>query len=178
MSLAEGQLPPGEREAFDRWLGDDRNAAAFQAVVRTWKVADGAARLPEAIAMRSAALESYRNANRRRWTRRIGARSWWAGGIAAALVLAVTSLFMLGDSTRPYQTEVGERRVALLDDQSRLSLDADRLVEVAMSDRQRELTLVRGRAKFDVAEDPLPPFPVLPDDKMVDRKDVVSGKSV
>src|SRR3546814_19520630 len=74
---------------------------------------------------------------------------------------------MLGDSTRPYQTEVGERRVALLDDQSRLSLDADSLVEVDMSDRQRELTLVRGRAKFDVAKDPLRPFTVVAGDKMV-----------
>src|SRR5690606_7932411 len=92
MSLAEGQLPPGEREAFDRWLGDDRNAAAFQAVVRTWKTADGAGRLPEAIGMRSAALESYRNVNRRRWTRRLGPRSYWGGGIAAALVLTVTTL--------------------------------------------------------------------------------------
>lgn len=167
MSLAEGQLPPGEREAFDRWLEDDRNAAAFQAVVRTWKTADSAACLPEAIAMRSAALESYRTVNRQRWTRRLGARSWWAGGIAATLVLAVTTLFMLSDSTRPYQTEVGERRVALLDDQSRLSLDADSLVEVDMSDQQRELTLVRGRAKFDVAKDPLRPFTVVAGDKMV-----------
>jgi len=167
MSLAEGELPPGEREAFDRWLEDERNAAAFQAVVRTWKTADSAARLPEAIAMRSAALESYRNANRRRWTRRLGPRSWWAGGIAAALVLAVTSLFMLGDSTRPYQTEIGERRVAVLDDKSRLSLDADSLVEVDMSGQQRELTLVRGRAKFDVAKDPLRPFTVVAGDKMV-----------
>src|SRR3546814_17850547 len=107
MSLAEGQLPPGEREAFDRWLGDDRNAAAFQAVVRTWKVADGAARLPEAIAMRSAALESYRTSNRRLRTRRIGARTWWAGGTATALVLAVPSLFMLADSPRPYQPQCG-----------------------------------------------------------------------
>src|SRR3546814_18739257 len=74
---------------------------------------------------------------------------------------------MLGDSTRPYQTEVGERRVALLDDQSRLSLDADSLVEVDMSDRQRELTLVRGRAKFDVAKDPLRTFTVVAGDKMV-----------
>src|SRR3546814_4307785 len=81
MSLAEGQLPPGEREAFERWLGDDRNAAAFQAVVRTWKVADGADRIPEAIAMRSAATEIYGNANRRRWTRSIGAPSWWDGQI-------------------------------------------------------------------------------------------------
>lgn len=167
MSLAEGPLSPGEREAFDRWLEDDRNAAAFQAVVRTWKTADSAAGLPEAIGMRSAALESYRGANRRRWTRRFAARHYWAGGIAAALLLAITSLFWLGDSARPYQTEVGERRVALLDDKSKLSLDADSLVEVDMSGKQRELTLVRGRAKFDVAKDPLRPFTVVAGDKIV-----------
>src|SRR3546814_8556328 len=117
--------------------------------------------------MRSAALESYRNANRRRWTRRIGARSWWAGGIASALVLAVTSLFMLDDSTRPYQTEVGERRVALLDDQSRLSLDANSLVAVDMSERPRELPLLPGLTTFDVAKDPLRSFTVLTGDSQV-----------
>ncbi len=172
ISLAEGELPPGEREAFDRWMQDDRNAAAFQAVVRTWETADSAAHLPEAIGMRSAALESYRTVHRRRWARRPatrfgGARSWWAGGIAAALLLAVATPFMLGDSARPYRTEVGERRVALLDDRSRLSLDADSLVEVDMTDKQRELTLVRGRARFDVAKDPLRPFTVVVGDKMV-----------
>jgi hypothetical protein len=38
---------------------------------------------------------------------------------------------------------------------------------VRMSGKQRELTLVRGRAKFDVAKDPLRPFTVVAGDKIV-----------
>lgn len=167
LSLATGDLPADERDAFDDWIADVANATAFENVARVWQAVEGAAGSPELIRIRGAAIENYRRANRQRWTRRISAPWYWSAGIAAAIILAIVSLTMLRDPIQLYETRIGERRIAILDDQSRLSLDADSRVEVGLSDDRRALTLVRGRAKFDVAKDSLRPFTVVAGDKMV-----------
>lgn len=167
LELATGDLPIHARDAFEQWIADAENADAFEHVARVWQTAEGAAGSPELIRLRSAAIENYRRANQRRWTRRISSGWYWSASIAAAIVLAVLSLTLLYDPVQLYETKVGERRVAILDDQSRLSLDADSRVEVGLSDDRRAITLVRGRAKFDVAKDSLRPFTVVVGDKMV-----------
>ncbi|RHW18405.1 DUF4880 domain-containing protein [Sphingomonas gilva] len=167
LSLAEGELPPGEREAFDRWFADPANASAFEDAARVWNAAGGAADMPELIGMRGAALASYRRASGRRWTVQSGGPWRWALAVAAVLVLAIVSFTLLHDPRRHYETRVGERRVAILDDRSRLTLDADSRVDVGLGEDRRELVLVRGRARFDVAKDPLRPFTVAAGDKLV-----------
>lgn len=167
LGLAEGELPPGEREAFDRWFADPANARAFEDAARVWNAAGGAAEAPEVIGMRGTALASYRRASRRRWA--VGpAGPWrWALAVAAVLVLAIASFALLHDPRQHYETRVGERQIAILDDRSRLTLDADSRVDVGLNDDRRELVLVRGRARFDVAKDPLRPFTVAAGDKLV-----------
>ncbi|WP_225941087.1 FecR family protein [Sphingopyxis sp. OAS728] len=59
-----------------------------------------------------------------------------------------------------YATAVGERRTVRLDDGSSVSLDAASRMLVSFTDERRAVTLERGRAKFDVAKDPLRPFTV------------------
>ncbi|MDB5575403.1 MAG: anti-FecI sigma factor FecR [Bradyrhizobium sp.] len=167
LSLAEGELPRHERDAFDLWLGDPENATAFDDAARVWNAAEGAADRPELIHMRRAALESYQRANQRRWATRISAKWYWGSGIAAVFVLALLSTVLLREPLHVYQTGIGERRIAMLDDGSKLSLDADTEVDVRLRKDRRELVLVHGRAKFDVAKDPLRPFTVTAGDRMV-----------
>src|SRR3546814_14300232 len=66
-----------------------------------------------------------------------------------------------------YRTVLGERRVVTLADGSTVSLDAASEVRVAYSERARELALVRGQARFDVAHDPRRPFAVQARDQRV-----------
>src|SRR3546814_19485198 len=66
-----------------------------------------------------------------------------------------------------YATHIGERQLAVLDDGSRVSLDAVTKVKVRMKDEARQVELLEGRAKFDVAKDPLRPFTVAAGDKLV-----------
>lgn len=167
LSLAEGELPADEREAFDAWIIHPDNARAFEEAARVWNGSDGAAELPELIHMRSAALESFRRANQQRWTKRVPTRWYWASGIAAMFLIAIISAAMLYAPTQVFETGVGERRIAMLDDGSKLSLDAATEVEVRFSHGRRDLVLAHGRAKFDVAKDPLRPFSVTAGDKMV-----------
>jgi transmembrane sensor len=66
-----------------------------------------------------------------------------------------------------YKTLIGERRDVVLSDGSRLALDSDTVVEVKYAGGQRRLWLQQGRAKFNVAKDPLHPFSVTAGEKTV-----------
>ncbi|MCW3837229.1 FecR family protein [Sphingomonas canadensis] len=60
----------------------------------------------------------------------------------------------------PQETRVGEIRTVKLADGSTVTLDTDSAIEVRLSGDLRQVRLVRGRARFDVAHDPARPFRV------------------
>jgi transmembrane sensor len=163
LALAEAELPPPVRAAFDRWIADPDNERAFAEAAAAWQLIDLAAGTPDLVGMRRAALRDFALASGP-WYRRVPA---WAGAIAAVLLVAILSVAILYRPVQVYQTGIGERRIAMLDDGSKLSLDADTEVDVRLSRGRRDLTLLRGRAKFDVAHDPLRPFAVAAGDKIV-----------
>lgn len=169
LRLADGSLPPAARAAFDEWLAaDTENARAFDDAVRTWQALEDARLSPELIAMRRGALESFRQGHASRWNRRSARHRtrWMAVAASLALVAIMAGLWMRFVPQR-YETGLGERRVVALKDGSRVSLDAQSRVDVRYSGGRRELWLRHGRAKFQVAKDPLRPFSVSAADKIV-----------
>ncbi len=95
---------------------------------------------------------------------------WWRAAFALAACFALVligSFFLLRDTAQLYETGIGERRIVRLEDGSRLSLDAATRIEVAYGGERRTLRLLSGRAKFDVAHDPLRPFSVAAGDRLV-----------
>ncbi len=162
--LAQGQMTPEEHDALDAWLAADPvNRTHLDRAVATWHGVEGFAGAPEIVAMRGQALESARRAHRMQWARAFLSSREWMGVAAAALLLIVVGLGVgLSTSLMPqtYQTGIGERRVVVLEDGSRISLDAASEVKVRYTGDQRRLWLERGRAKFDVAKNPLRPFSV------------------
>jgi transmembrane sensor len=169
LRLAEGELSAEERLRFDAWLdADPANREAFDDAVLVWRGLEAAAASPDLIAIRRAALDSFQRANRERWTRRLSHHWRPAAALAACLAMAVVfAAAWLQLAPKVYETGVGERRVAVLADGSKLSLDAATRVEVRYLRGRRELRLKQGRAKFDVAKDPLRPFSVAAGDKLV-----------
>jgi transmembrane sensor len=168
LRLFQAPLSPAEQKEFDAWIASPKNIHAFEDAIAIWQSAEAVAEKPEFLHIRAEALESYRRANSRRWSRPL-LSNWYvrAGMAAAILLLVMTGWIMLRDPMQLYQTGVGERRIAMLTDGSRLSLDADTKVEVRLRDDGRELRLLSGRAKFDVAHDALRPFRVIAGNKMV-----------
>lgn len=175
MSLAEGPLTASERADFEAWIADPENAVAMQLQAGAWNLVAFSAGKPEIVRMRREALDDYHRSNRRRWSgHELGISRRWGMGIAATVLVGALSVATwqsdLFSSPSPalaeYRTDRGERRVALLDDGSRLSLDAASEVDVRMSDERRALTLVDGRAGFTVAKAKTP-FTVAAGDKMV-----------
>jgi transmembrane sensor len=165
--LAEGSLAPGVRAEFDRWLmADPENRRAFDDAARVWQSLEQTHVSPELIAMRRDALENFRRAHAARWSRSNRRRVF--GGIAAALaIVGIGATWWLQQQPDSYQTGTGERRVVTLSDGSSLSLDTMTRVEVRYTRQSRELRLVSGRAKFQVAKNALRPFSVSAADKVV-----------
>lgn len=165
--VAEAPLNADEQQAFDTWISTPDNAKAFEDALAIWQSAEVVAEKPELLHIRAEALENYRRANRQRWSRPSGGWFWRAGIAAAILLIVMTSFLALRNPMQLYETGIGERRIAILADGSRLSLDAATRIEVRLRDDRRELRLISGRAKFDVAKDPLRPFSVIAGDKLV-----------
>jgi transmembrane sensor len=88
--------------------------------------------------------------------------------VAAALLLTIAGGGLWRRLTpQAFATGLGERRIVALSDGSRISLDASTIVQYSFTRDKRQLWLKQGRAKFDVAKDPLRPFSVSAANKMV-----------
>lgn len=169
LRIAEGSLPPEEVADFEAWMAaDPANREAFDRASFVWRALDGRAAPPELVGIRMDALASLHEdeAPARGGRSLLGWRGITAMAAALALVV-IAGLTLLTGGPVTYQTGVGERRVVMLEDGSRLSLDAASSVEVDYSGERRQLHLISGRARFDVARDPLRPFSVAAGDKLV-----------
>jgi transmembrane sensor len=147
-------------DEFVAWHSDPLNQVAFSGVNAAWQAAADFAVEPQLLDMRQAALKRARMASTTRWTSAVLVRR----AVAALLVigvLGVAGTYFYLMSPTVYSTAVGERRTVALADGSRIALDSDTRVEVRFARYARNLTLDRGRARFDVAHDVTRPFSVL-----------------
>lgn len=80
-----------------------------------------------------------------------------AGALSAALACAIWYLVPHGSK---YQTPVGAVETVAINDGSRVILNTDTEIRVALSESERRIQLDRGEAYFDVAKDVRRPFVV------------------
>lgn len=145
---------------FARWRRDPENAEAYARAETFW---DSSGRLgfdPDI----AAALHRVQRARRGpSWLHRRVAVT----GIALASAAVAFLLFFTGGlvtvPTEHYTTIAGERSVLRLDDGTRVQLDTDSGISAAITPRDREVSLTKGRAYFEVRHDPRRPFVVTVD---------------
>lgn len=134
-------------DGFTAWLeADAAHAAAYDKVQCALDDADAAlAGVPEPLAA---------NDNPARWLS--GRRAWLGGAIAAALVLALTSILWLGPQGGAfYTTAPGETRLIALDDGSTVQMAGGTRLAV-LGDRAARLEA--GQALFTIRHDDADPF--------------------
>ncbi|MEJ1969098.1 MAG: FecR domain-containing protein [Rhizomicrobium sp.] len=152
---------------FEAWLTEPGCTEAWARVAPCWDYFGEQASAPELVRARQAALGDARRAS----AQRRSPREWRSliGGIAAVLVLGMIAWGAVRwlQSPDDYATAFGERRVLTLADGSRVSLDSNSEVTVRYSKNARELQLLRGQARFDVAHDVERPFSVLAGEQKV-----------
>lgn len=143
-----------------RWIDSDRrNELAYRQVAAAWSGIGVHAAAPEIMAARRNALDDAHCAASRRWS----VRGWVSRHLAlaasvSAMLLSAVLYFYLQQGV--YTTGIGEQRALRFDDGSLVTLDAKSRVRVAYTDSERLFVLERGRARFDVARDPVRPFRV------------------
>jgi transmembrane sensor len=167
--VADGDMSDEEQSAFQAWLNQSvEHHRAFDDSIRVWRRIGEVSLQPEWLAARSVALEHLRATNRTRWAPRPFSIAPLLAIAASVVVLTFGCLVYYSEvAFTTYSTRTSERRVVLLDDESRISLDADTSVRVRYGRERRELHLERGRAKFDVANDTLRPFTVAAANRIV-----------
>lgn len=81
-------------------------------------------------------------------------------GFIAATIFGIGGVAMLQKVTAVdrYRTVIGEERSIRLEDGSFVHLNTDTSIEVGMHARERDVRLLRGEARFDVAHDAGRPF--------------------
>ena len=154
-------------DAFEAWIADPANEAAWDQVQGPWRQVGEKATSPELMALRAGALARARRRESRTWTRTLGGRI--AAGLAAVFVLTAGygGWQWYGAQPQVYRTTMGERRVVPLPDGSKLSLDSGSRVRVRYTGDARRLELISGQARFDVAHDVQRPFSVTARDQTV-----------
>lgn len=141
-------------EEFRTWRQAPGRRDAYAEIERAWRrsgVLDGDA------AMNAAVADTLRRG------RGAGARPRAvAVAVALSLILALGVGFAVWTqvSGETLTTRVGEQRLVVLEDGSRVRLDTDTRLSARMDGQQRRVRLLKGQAFFDVAHDPSRPFVV------------------
>lgn len=89
-----------------------------------------------------------------------GKQRWAAMAACVALVAVGAFVGQRWWDDGNFSTEVGEQRVVMLDDGTRLILNTDTRLRVNFSAKQRTVNVASGEAIFEVAKDPARPFVV------------------
>ena len=168
-----------EQAEFDAWLAEPGSADAYARARDALDVFDDLddMDLPGLAALRQ---EAQAHRARRPWL------PWAAGGAIAAGIAGVLGFTLLGQpggapqATAPqiakaepsipevaapaesgaYATAIGEQRVLVLADGSRVTMNTGSQITVDFRPDRRIVRLVRGQALFDVAHNPKRPFSV------------------
>jgi transmembrane sensor len=87
-------------------------------------------------------------------------RRWLPAALAASVLLALVlaGLSYVSSHRFAYSTPVGGLASVPMSDGSKITLNTDSAIHVALSDTEREVRLDRGEAFFEVAKDPSRPF--------------------
>ncbi len=143
--LEASDVSLADHDAFRAWLDSSpENRAAHEAVSRSWDQLDALKVLAADVSASPSPAKPSRRA------------LLLAGGAGAATVAAAGLIWLAIPAptfAATYETSIGERERATLQDGSELELNAVTSIKVAFTERARLVTLERGEALFTIVSD-------------------------
>jgi transmembrane sensor len=151
-----GEPSPADLARLAQWreLSEDHERA-FEAALAAWVSIDDHAAAAPILAMRRDALERAHRRRHRRQMPRVAAVV-----LGACLAPLLVWFVMRSPQPESYRTALGEQRVIVLPDGTRMSLDARSQVAVSYGKDLRAIELIAGRANFEVTKDVTRPLKV------------------
>lgn len=152
-----GRVPVGTRtwQEFNAWRQSASNAAAYDALEARWRLNPKLAADPDIQAVIADTLK--RRPPRPARTFREGGSILLGVGLLAGCAVAGWLLLALFPS---YSTRIGEQRLVVLQDGSRVRLNTDTKLRVRFGPNERRVILAKGEAFFEAAHDVGKPFVV------------------
>lgn len=156
-TLNQKRVAASDVTAFSQWRRQPENAEAYARIEAMWETA-GSLKGEADIAALTQGARARADASRRSQGR-LAKRFVPLGAIATIAVLSVGVAVW---TARPhsYETDLGERRVVVLADGSRVTLDTDSKISVKLTRGRRAVELASGQAFFEVQGDRARPFVV------------------
>ncbi|MDT9600614.1 FecR family protein [Sphingosinicella rhizophila] len=159
--LTLGRDPSDDQlAAFELWRNaDTRHDQAYRDARQVWSALGR--------------TETAREGSWREETKRPRFARYAFPAAGAALAASLVAALMIGTPSPPdavplhVETRVAETRSMQLADNSRIHVGARSTLEVAVTNRGRQVALNQGQAFFEVAKDPARPFTVLAGDAVV-----------
>lgn len=148
---------------FREWKKQDGHAEAYARVEAAWAASGRLAGDPDIDRLTETALDRRPPRELRRGRRGHLALTGVATAGLLALALAVAGGWYAAQWRGAYTTGVGEQRLLVLEDGSRVRLNTDSKIRVRFRRAERDVDLVRGEAFFEVAHNPARPFVVKAD---------------
>lgn len=153
------KFTPSDEAEFRKWLEADlAHDRAFRHVVSVWQSTEASGK--KLAAQEADELAVYLKAMDRAKSQRRTFRRLAASGVILLAVLSGATWWeypsLLQNLMADHATGRGERRTITLSDGSTVLLDADSALDERFSRTERRITLLRGKAFFDVAHDNRP----------------------
>ncbi|WP_395943343.1 FecR family protein [Brevundimonas sp.] len=155
--LNQKRVSASDITAFSQWRRTPENAAAYARVEAMWDAAETLKGDADVAALTQGA-RARADASRRARARLSGVLVP-IGAVAAIAAVSLTLLVWSGRS-QAYETGLGERRLVVLADGSRVTLDTDSRISVKLYRGRRAVELASGQAFFEVQGDRSRPFVV------------------
>ncbi len=156
-----------ERRDCDDWTPED------QALLDTWAAQSPAHRAAfwrlEAVWKDTDRLAAFAAPHRRREHESRAKLIFKAVAVLAVVAICGSTAqhYTLAPEGKAYSTTVGGRQILTLSDGSKIDLNTDSAVRVALSAKARKVWLDKGEAYFDVTHDETRPFVVMVGDRQV-----------
>jgi len=151
----------GAVQEFYEWRRDAANAKAYADVEATWEATKRLANDPDIQAATAEALRRHPAQARLRRPGLLGVGPFAIGAtVAAALALCVAGAWLFAQVQPTYETRVGEQRLVVLKDGSRVRLNTNSRLIVRFRSDERRVVLARGEGFFEAAHDTARPFVV------------------
>jgi transmembrane sensor len=159
MRLSQRSVTTAALYEFAAWRRDDANAKAYADIEATWEATKRLAKDPDIQAATAAALRKRPAKPRLRMAGLFGVGPFAIGATLAAAAVVAATLWIFG-LPQTYETRVGEQRLVVLGDGSRVRLNTNSRLIVRFRRDERRVELARGEAFFEAAHNAARPFVV------------------